>query len=89
MAKYTITANVTFEVEADTSEDASVKAFCVLEWEHPEPENIMVWDENPAHWFAKRYTYANPPVLIEPNPQGPQALNKPKAEAKDQVGSIA
>ncbi|QXO14349.1 hypothetical protein SEA_CHASER_114 [Mycobacterium phage Chaser] len=66
MAKFTITATIVFEVEAESSEDAAVKAFAGIEFhaEDHRPENIQVWDSEPGHWFADRYTYANPPVLI-------------------------
>jgi hypothetical protein len=68
MSKFTITANITFEVEAEDSAEAAAKAWHTIEWDHPNPENILVWDEEPNHWFAERYTYANPPVHIVHTP---------------------
>lgn len=80
--KFTITATIVFELDAQDTQDAADMAYVALDAGVLPPESIQVWDkEGTNHWFADRYTYTNPPVFIEPNPQGPKTIMPSKVEA--------
>ncbi|MEO7016013.1 MAG: hypothetical protein ABI067_05665 [Leifsonia sp.] len=85
--KYLITSTIVFEVESEDTAEAAATAFLKIENKVFDPENIQVWDKSDTavHFFADRYTYEGTPQLIEPNPQGPVGLDKPKPKVEAKV----